>query len=261
MPTTPKRHFDEDISRAESLVLHARSLPAATDPERLLRDDVLRSAWMFAVGAMDAYFCDAYVHCLTTALRAKSIQANVNLPAFVKNIKIPIGSILSAYSNRPNWKWRMATRDMMERDNVLQLDKVTKLFNPFLPDGQNKKLFTEVIDSWVQSPRATAHLFGITSARFVALPAGQGKDQAKKDAAKHFTARIASIIQRRHDCIHNCDRPKSTPQPIGNHGSVRNVIRDVRFLVDQCDAHVNSEFPAFLTRIGCTAVTRNGLGY
>jgi hypothetical protein len=261
MPTTPKRHFDDDISRAESLVLHARSLPAATDPERLLRDDVLRSAWMFAVGAMDAYFCDAYVHCLTTTLHAKSIQANVNLPPFVKNVKIPIGSILSAYANRPNWKWRMAVRDMMERDNVLQLDKVTKLFNPFLPDGQNKKLFTEVIDIWLQAPGATAHLFGITRAQFGELPAGQGKDQAKKEAFKHFTSRITSIIQRRHDCIHNCDRPKSTPQLIGSTGSVRNVIRDVRFLVNQCDRHVNGEFPAFLTRIGCNAVTRNRLGY
>jgi len=149
----------------------------------------------------------------------------------------------------------------MERDNILQLEKVTKLFNPFFPDGQNKKLFGEVIDVWIQAPHATAHLFGITGAQFAALPVGQAKDRGRKDALKYFTSRIGTIIQRRHDCIHNCDRPKNTPQPIGNHGSVRNVIRDVRFLVDQFDAHINTEFLDFLTRIGCTAVTRNGLGY
>lgn len=261
MPTTPKRHFDEDIARAAAIVAHASPLPSATPAEQLLRDDLLRNGWMFAVGAMDAYFCDAYVHCITTTLRSKSLQGSVVLPAFIKNIRIPIGSILSAYANRPNWKWRMAARALMERDNVLDLEKITKYFNPFFPDGQNRKLFSEVLDAWILLPRATAHLFGLTGAQFTAVPNGQQKTQARKDAVKHLTKRIGSIIQRRHDCIHNCDRPKSTPQPVGNPGSVRNVIRDVRFLVDSFDAHLDAEFPAFLTRIGCTAVTRNQLGY
>jgi hypothetical protein len=72
MPTTPKRHFDEDIARATSIVAHASPLPSTTLAGQLLRDDLLRSAWMFGVGAMDAYFSDAYVHMLTTALRAKN---------------------------------------------------------------------------------------------------------------------------------------------------------------------------------------------
>ena len=103
MPETPKKHFDSDLKRAEGLIKHARTLEIATPEEKLLHDDVLRSAWMFAVGAMDAYFCDAYVHYVTTTIRAKSLQSNINLPRFIKNIRIPISSILSAYANRPNW--------------------------------------------------------------------------------------------------------------------------------------------------------------
>jgi hypothetical protein len=260
MPETPKRHFDSDIGRAKSLIKHAKIMECSTPEERLLRDDVCRSAWMFAVGAMDAYFCDAYVHYVTTTIRAKSIQSNVSLPAFIKNIRIPVGSILSAYANRPNWKWRMAVREMMEKDNVLQLEKITKLFNPFLPENSNKKLFGEILTSWIHLQGATSHLFGYTSAQFSAIPEA-GKNSAIKIAKKTFNSRFEAIIQRRHDCIHNCDRPRSSPLPLGRPGSVRNVIRDVNFLVTHFDTHIEAEFPLFLTRIGCSPVTRNRLGY
>jgi hypothetical protein len=55
MLATAKEHFNEDIGRARALVAHAETLP-----EGLLRGDVLRGAWMMAVGATDAYFSDAY---------------------------------------------------------------------------------------------------------------------------------------------------------------------------------------------------------
>ena len=75
MPQTALRHFQEDIKRARALVRHAAGLACPSDAERLLRDDVLRSAWMFAVGALDAYFCDAY-----TDLVATTINANPHPP-------------------------------------------------------------------------------------------------------------------------------------------------------------------------------------
>lgn len=259
MPTTAKAHFDEDIARATSLVDVANGLPATNEAERLLRDDVLRSAWMFAVGAMDAYFCDAYVSLLARTLRGKQLQAAVNLPTFVRSIRIPIGSILASYGSRPNWRWRMAARQMMAKDNVLALDKVKKLFNPFFRD--NQKLFGDVIDAWIALPGATAHLFGITSAAYAAVAAGEPKTDAHKAALNAMTRRLGNLIQRRHDCIHNCDRPKNALQPVGNPGSVRNVIRDIRFSVGQCDAHIDTEFGLFLDRIGCNAVTKNALGY
>jgi hypothetical protein len=53
-------HFHQDIARARAIVAHTHPLPHATAPEELLRFDLLRSAWMFAAGALDAYFCDPY---------------------------------------------------------------------------------------------------------------------------------------------------------------------------------------------------------
>jgi hypothetical protein len=57
---TALQHFQEDIARAKAIVMHANPLPPTNAVEQLLRSDLLRSAWMFAVGALDAYFCDAY---------------------------------------------------------------------------------------------------------------------------------------------------------------------------------------------------------
>ena len=44
------------------------------DAEKLLRSDLLRSAWMFAVGALDAYFCDAYTDIIAATASSKSRQ-------------------------------------------------------------------------------------------------------------------------------------------------------------------------------------------
>jgi hypothetical protein len=258
MPGTPRTHFNQDIERAAALVAHAAAMHPANPAEVLLRDDLLRSGWMFAVGAMDAYFCDAYVSLLVKSLRAKSLQSNVALPSFVTKIKVPIGSIMAAYANRPNWRWRMAARQMMEKDNVLALDTVRDLFNPFFPPAH--KFFSELIDDWITRPHATAHIFGIARAAYLATR-NKAREDARKSASRHFFARFKAIIQRRHDCIHNCDRPRNVPQPIGNPGSVRNVIRDVQFLVENSDTHIDHEFGEFLVRINCTAVTRNALGY
>ena len=54
MPATALQHFSEDIARARAIVAHSGPLPHATPVEKLLRSDLLRSAWMFAVGALDA---------------------------------------------------------------------------------------------------------------------------------------------------------------------------------------------------------------
>ena len=113
MPATARQHFNQDIARASALVGHAANLAvpgAAAAAVAAVRDDLLRSAWMFAVGAMDAKFCDAYVFVTAQTLRAKSMQATVIIPEFVRRIQIPIGGILAAYANRPNWRWRMAAR-------------------------------------------------------------------------------------------------------------------------------------------------------
>ena len=80
MPATAFQHFREDIARAEAIRAHASTLPEGTGAERLLRSDLLRSSWMFAVGALDAYFCDAYTDLVAAAVNSKSRQPGILLP-------------------------------------------------------------------------------------------------------------------------------------------------------------------------------------
>ena len=78
---------------------------------------------MFAVGALDAYFCDAYTDVVAATLASKSRQPTIVLPEFFGEIKLPIRAILEEYTHA-NWRWRMAARKMMERENVLSSNKV-----------------------------------------------------------------------------------------------------------------------------------------
>ena len=73
--------------------------------------------------------------------------------------------------------------------------------------------------------------------------------------------RFAEIFQRRHDCIHNCDRPKLRPQDLARSGTVLKVIQDVEFLVNRCDEHINAEFRQSLIDMGCQAATIAAAGY
>ena len=120
-------HFREDISRALAILNHANPLPAGSDAESLLRSDLLRSAWMFAVGALDAYFCDAYADILAATLASKSRQSGISLPEFFQDIRLPVRALLAEYTYE-NWRWRMAARKLMERENVLSLQTVQELF-------------------------------------------------------------------------------------------------------------------------------------
>ena len=263
MPQTALRHFQEDIKRARALVSHATGLPYSSDAERLLRDDVLRSGWMFAVGALDAYFCDAYTDLVATTINAQQRQSTppVTLPDFFLNIRVPVRAVLQHYSANTNWRWRMAARKLMERENVLSLKTIQDLFNKFLPS--RKHCFQDLLPSWIQSPTAKKRLFGVTAKQFLALPAHptQAREAATKSARQVLERRFHKIFQRRHDCIHSCDRPRVSPQLIGSHGTALKVIEDVEFVVTKCDSHLASEFRQFLVQIGCTNATITSVGY
>ncbi len=105
MPATALQHFREDIARARTLVSHADTLPQALPFESLLRSDILRGAWMFAVGALDAYFRDAYTDVVATA-SSKSRQPTITLPEWFYEVKFPLRAILEPYNNE-SWRWRM----------------------------------------------------------------------------------------------------------------------------------------------------------
>ncbi len=64
---------------------------------------------------------------------------------------------------------------------------------------------------------------------------------AVEDGGPHieqFEARFKAIFQRRPDCIHNCDRPRMSPQALDKGGTVLKVIQDVVYLVHRCDEHI-----------------------
>ena len=95
MPNTAKQRFNEDISRSHSILAHAKRLASKHEAKALLRDDLLRSAWMHRVGAMDAYFCDAYADLLAHILRAKNLQPAIKLTSSIEKIAFPVGAIFA----------------------------------------------------------------------------------------------------------------------------------------------------------------------
>jgi hypothetical protein len=258
VPTTALNHFNQDVSRARGIVAHADALPRTNPAEEMLRSDLLRSAWMFGVGAMDAYFCDAYTDIVAATIISKSRHPAANLPDFFYDIKFPIRAILEPYANNANWRWRMAARKMMERENVLSLPAVQTLFNKFFRKGH--RLFRDRMAEWIVHADANQRVFGINRAAFNAL-AGLQRGQAIEDAQGQMEDRYRGLFQRRHDCIHNCDRPKVSPQALPLGGTVFKVIQDAEFLVHRCDEHINAEFREFLLGIGCSAAVVAQAGY
>lgn len=263
-------HFKEDIGRAFAIQKHAEPLPHQSNDEKLLRDDLLRSAWMFGVGALDAYFCDLYTDLLASVLMSKEREKSVQLPPFLMSVEVTLDAVYADYANRHNWRWRMMARKRMERENVLSVAVIKNLLNPFMPKGN--KLFADVIDNWIQDDGATRRVFGIPPATYLAemTAAGNEADQDKRkrlleglrnNAAGGLKKRFSQLIQRRHDCIHNCDRPRSTPKRIHSAGSVKLVLNDIEFLVLHVDAHVRTQFRQFLLGLGFSTIAVNQVGY
>ena len=251
MPATALQHFREDIARASAIVTHAKLVPRATDPDNLLISDLLRSAWMFAVGALDAYFCDAYTDIVAATASSKSRQPAITLPEWAYDIRFPLRAVLEEYDNS-NWRWRMAARKMMERENVLSLKAVQDLFNKFFRKGH--RFFRNQLDMWMSGPDAKRRLFRVTRTKYLAM-SDSDKHLAREAAIDWFEERFHTIFKRRHDCIHNCDRPRTSPQPLDKADTVLKVIEDVEFLVTRCDEHINTEFRQFLVEAGCSAAT------
>jgi hypothetical protein len=239
-----------------NIVAHADALPGGSTAERLLQSDFLRGAWMFAVGALDPYFCGAYTDLVAATVSSKGRQPSITLPDFFYEIRFPTRAILEECTN-PNWRWRMAARKMMQRENVLNLSAVQSLFNKFF--HEDRRFFHGLLDAWMSHPDTRARLFGTTRRAYQALSPAD-KDKARKRAMEEFKERFGAIFQRRHDCIHNCDRPRMSPQPLDG-GTVLRVIQDVKFLVFRCDQHIDAEFRQFLIGIGCSATTISQAGY
>lgn len=232
MPTTARIHFDDDIARADLLRIEASRVQ--TDG---LARDIRISGVALAVGALDAYLCDAYVDCLATVLRAYFLgEWKGRLPRYYAKQQLPAGEILdNSRKMRPLWSIRMAARKVMERDDMLSIGRLPDYFNPILPAGQ--KLWVDFL------PRIQGHgyarLSGPRSAAEIAAMAGKAKESATKASIEAIKSRLSAIIQIRHDWIHNCGRPKAAIQPLTD-GEARVRIRDIRIFVTELDDHLEA---------------------
>jgi hypothetical protein len=232
MPTTAKKHFDEDFARSRKFLGHATALQA-TDADGAA--DQARAAVVFAVGALDAYLCDAYVDTLARTLKACRRDKKA-LPSGYAKESLPAGPLFAAhYTSRHDWALRMAARKHMEKDNLLQVSRVRDLLNPALPAG--KKLWVEIIDKYAAlgRKRLTRH-----TATDLAALTGKPLAEAKKEAASALLQRVGAIVQRRHDIAHNCDRPKYKPQSL-TAAQAKKMLDDVESFVDVLDAHLDAE--------------------
>ena len=244
MPVTAFQHFTEDIQRARELRSHAVGLP-----DGVLKDDIFRASWMMAVGAMDAYFCDAFADVLSRILNAKNLDNSISLSKKVKSISMPINTLLKIHASRSNWKWRSAARGLVEQDNVLSIQKIKDLFNHIMDDS-NKILTGEMMEDWLLHNSARHRLVGISPTSYSRLSTSD-KNKRKKAMADKLTRRYTSIIQRRHDCIHNCDRPKVALQSISE-AEVQKITDDIEFLVENLDQHIATNLRRHLLSIGCS---------
>ena len=240
-------HFNEDIGRATAL--HASAEPMAAG---ILRDDILRAAWMMAVGACDAYFSDAYADLVSRTLQAKAIHPAMSIPDRMNNLKIPVIAVIGEGRTYGGWRWRMAARELIEDENVLSLKKIKELFNQFFPDG-GKLMTTATIEPWILHRNARVRHFGISRTAYRALAAG-AKGSAKARALEKFQAGFGDIFQR-----HNCDRPKVALQPI-TAATVEKRIEDVSFLVRRCHSDLVAAFPLYLRRCDVPGAVRARVG-
>ena len=137
---------------------------------------------------------------------------------------------------------------------MLSLEKIKKLFNHFFRNG-HKILNQDAIDNLIVHTDAKSRLFGITGTQYRRLSPAD-KNKAKADSVTHMEEHFEEIFQRRHDCIHNCDRPKTALQGIAPE-NVQKAIDDIHFLVARCHDAFRKEFPLYLTNLGFGAITRN----
>ncbi|MBV7299300.1 HEPN domain-containing protein [Enterovibrio paralichthyis] len=244
MPKTALSHFSQDIQRSRELKSHADSLSDST-----LKDDIYRASWMMAIGALDAYFCDAFADVLSKILNAKNFDNAIRLNDKIKSLKLPISSLLQAHTTNSNWKWRNAARELIEKDNVLSLVKIKDLFNHIMDDS-NKILGKPMMEDWLLNKSAKHRLMGITATDYRKL-SNPDKEKKKKAMVEKLSSRYAVLIQRRHDCIHNCDRPKVSLTKISS-SEVSKVIEDVEFLVHLLDSHIDKNLRRHLLSIGCS---------
>ncbi|MBY0229983.1 MAG: hypothetical protein K2W96_11935 [Gemmataceae bacterium] len=257
MPTAARRRFEANTPRARAQAQLAETLPDGTPEERMVRSDLLRGAWMLAVGALDCYFCDAYSDLLRALMRSKSRHPPLALPEWFGGVKVPLDSVLEPYVHEGR-RWRRMADELMERESVLSLPAIQTLLNKCLRQGH--RFFGDILDGWMRHPDCPHRMAGTTPSAYSAM--NEANRTAARQAALPLIARRFRIIfQRRHDISHTCDCPREAVPPLERTATVEHVIEDIEFLVRRCDEHLDSEFPQFLAACGCPAPIIRQAGY
>jgi len=230
MPATPRSHFDDDISRAWALHANAVSAESGDGPLAL---DIGRVAVAFGVGALDAYLCDAFTDTLARCLRSCRQNGHAPPDGYSK-LELPIGPLMTDYAVRHNWGLRMAARALMEKDNLLRLSRLKDLLNPALPKGS--KLWNDLAQEFVDLDRKR-----LTSFRRHEYASLTGSDKAKGPGkvSAAVLKRMGEIVQRRHDIVHNCDRPRTAKQGISL-PQAKKMLIDVEDFVAVLDDHLDA---------------------
>ena len=244
MTNTPRKHFDEDFKRAMAILSLAETLEdslagtaEATGLDAIrLYNDMRISAIAMTAGAMDAYFCDAYVDCLSSVLSAYARgQWEGELPSAYARQLLPAGELLDyTRNNRPGWNIKMASRRIMEKDDMLDIGRLDEHFNGILPASQ--KLWIGLLPSLMLNGRK--RLTGPLTDEEISALKGKKREKATKKAVHTFKTRIGKIVQIRHDWIHNCGRPKEAIATY-THGEARARMIDVADFVRDFDDHIH----------------------
>ena len=149
----------------------------------------------------------------------------------------------------------MAARQIIENETVLSISKIKTLLNQFFRDDR-KPFSNDNFDKWIVRSDAKNRLFGITPTNYRQLN-GKPKNKQRKATIKHFGNRYESIFQRRHDCIHNCDRPKIALDNRNlNQAALNKVVWDIEFLANRTQECILAEFPEWLRSLNATGATR-----
>jgi hypothetical protein len=198
-----------------------------------LGTDVARTAVAFGVGALDAYLCDAFADTLARCLKLCRRNGS-SVPTGYAKLTLPVGPLFTDYAVRSNWGLRMATRALMERDNLLQLRRLKELFNPALPPGQ--RLWADIGGKYVVLDRK--RLTGIRKSQYDALT-GPARSKAPARATSAVLKRMGEIVQRRHDIVHNCDRPKVAKQSLSL-SKAKGMLTDIEDFITILDDHLEA---------------------
>lgn len=83
---------------------------------------------MMGAGAADAFFCDAYADLVSRVLRAKEIKKSVKLSEKLGDLRVPVTAVVR---DTGGWRWRMAARELIEKQSVLSLTEIKSLLRRF----------------------------------------------------------------------------------------------------------------------------------